>query len=94
MIPDLFLIIIILMMKIVNAALSAINFVVPDQISDSLTSILSNLNYLSGILPIGNIMEALGFLALFEAVWFTAKWAMKIWAAMPFVGKKVKLHGD
>lgn len=81
------------MLEMIAGVLGAINFVIPNQISDGLTYMLSNLNYLSGILPIANIMEAVGFLALFEAVWFTGKWALKIYGMIPWIGKKTTLHG-
>lgn len=91
MIIDLIVIVITLFLSIIHGLLSLLNFVIPNQIAEAIEVSIGYTAYLTGILPVQEIMTAMLSFLSFLIVWYGAKLVMKIFHMLPWVGKKVDL---
>lgn len=92
MITDIIILLLSSFVGLISTAFGYISsFTVVQEISDSVTYFLSYLNYLSGILPINNILKALGTLILFYTAWYTVKIILWIFSLIPWFGKPTEV---
>lgn len=92
MVVDLIFLIIIIFLSIVGSLLQLIDFLIPEEIADSMALLLSYFNYFEGIFPIFELLNVLSFLVGFFAIWYTVKIIFKLWALIPFIGKHIKIN--
>lgn len=92
MIPDIFFVIVLIPLTVINTVLTAItaqftNFI-PDQIYTSITTLLSYLGILQGVFPIDTFFICLNTLLVFFLMMYTIKVAVFIWHFVPWIGDK------
>jgi len=83
MLTDLFYSTITIPLKIINFLFSAINFLIPDAITNSIEYFIAYLGYLTGVFPIDQLLLAMTFLITLTIAVYTAKLTL---IALSFMG--------
>lgn len=79
------------MMLLVSAVLSAVDFVIPNAISDSVTFFLAHLNYVRGFVDVETLFLAIGTYIIFLGYYQIVKVGLWVYSMLPWIGKKAAM---
>lgn len=88
MIVDIFIYLLSAFVWLITAIFSAINYAIPDQITDSIEWLASYLNYLGGLFPIGTLAAATGTILSVWILLYGIRISLWLWSLVPWVGKR------
>lgn len=76
---------------LVSSAFSAISYAIPGNFQTAIHYFFGYLGYLRGVLPIDNILTAMGSFITFLTYWYAIKLILWIYSLVPWIGKTTTL---